>query len=474
MFIDTLPTRVHASVVWKGAVLFAFLFIFTQQTFAQRQSDLTGSPQTTSGPALRLQDLEQMALQNNPTLPQAEAAIRAAEGRRRQAGLLPNPVIGYTGEEFAFRSFGDKSEHLFFIEQTIPLGGKLSKSRNIFAQEKVQAEFEAAAQKQRVLNAVRMLYYEALGAQQLVEVRSQLAKLARDAAGVTGELFNVGQADRPDMLEIEVEAERAQLDLVMAENARDQVWQQLAALVGNPYLKPTQLVGNLEGGLPVLNQEAVLAKMLAESPEIKRAQAGIERARASLLRARAEPKPDLFVRGGFGYNREFLETEATTTRRRTGPEAQVEIGIRIPLFNRNQGGIASSNAERDIAERERQRVELSLRARLASSFRIYQNALRAAEQYERQIIPRAQRAYELYLTRFRQMAASYPQVLISQRTLFQVRAEYVRALVDAWQTATQIQGYMLNGGLEAPMGIGVESGSSSDTSLQSAQDEDRR
>ena len=31
--------------------------------------------------------------------------------------------------------------------------------------------------------------------------------------------------------------------------------------------------------------------------------------------------------------------------------------------------------------------------------------------------------------RFREMAAAYPQVLISQRNLGQVRAEYVRAVV---------------------------------------------
>ena len=71
-------------------------------------------------------------------------------------------------------------------------------------------------------------------------------------------------------------------------------------------------------------------------------------------------------------------------------------------------------------------------------------------------IPRAQRAYDLYLTRFRQMAASYPQALIAQRTLFQARADYVNALVDVWRNAVQLQGLLLMGGLDAPAGAGVE------------------
>jgi outer membrane protein, heavy metal efflux system len=423
-----------------------------------KRSAIASPPQTE--PALRLEDLERIALQNNPTIGQAEAAVRAAEGRRAQAGLMPNPIIGYAGEELSVRAFDQKSEHYVFAEQEVPLGGKLKKSRAIFARERAQAQAEAAAQKQRVLNEVRTLYYEALGAQRLVEVRDELAKLASEAVEVTGELFNTGAADRPDLLAIQVEARRARLDLVMAENERDQIWRQIAAVVGDHFLKPARLVGDLEQGLPMLEQEQLLATMLLESPEVKRAQAGIERARASLVRAKAEPAPNLFLRGGMGYSTELLETfPPQPPGRRSGPEAFAEVGLRIPLFNRNQGAIAEASAELDFAEREARRVELMLRARTASAFRAYQNALSVATEYREQIVPRARQAYELYLASFRQMAAAYPQALIAQRTFFQTQAEYVRALVDVWRNATQLQGFMLTGALDAPGGRTEDRGS---------------
>lgn len=437
------------------------------------QHQTTGSRErqaVATEPALRLEDLERMALQNNPTAAQAEAAVRAAEGRRVQAGLLPNPIIGYAGEELSARAFDQKSEHYIFAEQEVPLGGKLKKSRAIFAQERAQAQAEAAAQKQRILNGVRALYYEALGAQQLVEVRGQLAKLASEAVDVTGELFNTGAADRPDVLAIQVEARRARLDLIMAENDRDQVWQQIAAVVGNPFLKPARLVGDLEQDLPVLQQEQLLATLLGGSPEVKRARAGIERARASLDRARAEPAPNLFLRGGMGYSTELLETfPPQPFGRKTGPEAFVEVGLRIPLFNRNQGAITAASAELDFAVREAQRIELMLRARTAAAFRTYQNALSVATEYQGQIVPRARQAYELYLTSFKQMAAAYPQVLISQRTFFQAQAEYIRALVDVWRNATQLQGFMLIGALDAPGGMSSNMGETSEPNDASRQ-----
>jgi len=420
------------------------------------------SPSQTE-PTLRLEDLERMALQNNPTIGQAEAAVRAAEGRRVQAGLMPNPIIGYLGEELSARAFDQKSEHYVFAEQEVPLGGKLKKSRDVFARERAQAQAEAAAQKQRVLNAARALYYEALGAQRLVEVRAELAKLAGEAVEVTGELFNTGAADRPDALAIQVEARRAGLDLIMAENERDQVWRQIGAVVGDPFLKPARLAGDLEQGLPALEQDQLLAALLSVSPEVKRAQAGIERARASLARAKAEPTPNLFLRGGMGYSAELLETfPPQPPGRKSGPEAFAEVGLRIPLFNRNQGAIAEASAELDFAEREARRVELMLRARTASAFRAYQNALSVATEYREQIVPRARRAYELYLASFRQMAAAYPQALIAQRTFFQTQAEYVRALVDVWRNAIQLQGFMLTGALDAPGGM---SASGTDFSL---------
>lgn len=314
-----------------------------------------------------------------------------------------------------------------------------------------------------------MLYYEALGAQRLVEARGQLAKLASEAVEVTGELFNTGAADRPDALAIQVEARRARLDLIMAENERDQIWRQIAAVVGDPFLRPARLAGDLEQGLPLLQQEQVLATLLRESPELKRAQAGIERARASLDRARAEPTPNLFLRGGMGYSTELLETfPAQPPGRKSGPEAFAEVGLRIPIFNRNQGAIAQAAAELDFAAREARRVELSLRARTAAAYRAYQNALSVATEYREQIVPLARQAYELYLASFKQMAAAYPQVLISQRTFFQTQVEYIRALVDVWVNATQLQGFMLTGALDAPGGM---SSGRSDTGAASSQDD---
>jgi cobalt-zinc-cadmium efflux system outer membrane protein len=405
-----------------------------------------------AGPAMKLEDLEAMALQRNPTLAQSEAVVRSAEGRRRQAGLFPNPVIGYFLEEFAFRSPGETAEQGAFIEQKIPLGGKLSKARRVFDRERDQAVVLAEAQRLRVTNSIRVLYFETLGAQRLVELRDDLSQLAREAVAITKELYNVGQADRPDQLEIEIEAERAEIEFLRAQNDWSRSWRALAAMTGNPNLPPARLAEHPEEDPALLIETQLLDALLEQSPDIRVARAGVERARAVLSRERAEHVPDLFFRGGLGYNYERFELFLpSVSGKRKGFEGRLEIGITVPIFNRNEGGIAAAGAELEIAERELERLQLTLRSRFASGFREYRNAQQMVERYRTQVVPRAREAYQTYLAGFRQMAASYPQVLIAQRTLFQVEVEYARALVQLRERAVALRGFLLEGGLD-PVG----------------------
>jgi outer membrane protein, heavy metal efflux system len=433
----------------------ALLFVFTLSTAALSQEIQRPRRQVIPAePVMRLEDLEAMALQRNPTLAQADAAIRAAQGRRKQAGLFPNPVAGYFLEEFAFRSPGQTAEQGAFIEQTIPLGGKLSKARRVVEHEENQATALAEAQRMRVTNSIRLLYYETLGAQRLVELRDDLSQLAREAVDITKELSNVGQADRPDQLEIEIEAERAEIEFLKAQNDWTRSWNTLAIMVGNPGLPPARLAGNLEEELPKLNDDEWLLLLQNDSPQMKVARMEVMRANAVLERARAERIPDLFLRGGLGYNYERFEPVVPSIAgQRKGLEGRFEIGVNVPIFNRNQGGIAAAQAEFDIANRELERVRLSLTSRFTAGLREYRNAQQMVERYRTQMVPRAREAYRTYLTNFRQMAAAYPQVLIAQRTLFQVEVEYAQALVQLRESVVRLRGYLLEGGLDFERGV---------------------
>ena len=73
-----------------------------------------------------------------------------------------------------------------------------------------------------------------------------------------------------------------------------------------------------------------------------------------------------------------------------------------------------------------------------------------ADRYRTEILPRAQRAYELIYKRYGLLQASYPQVLLSEHTLFKAETNYIQNLETLWANAIGLQGFLLTDGLEAP------------------------
>ena len=411
------------------------------------EQPLTTGPQNPAaqvGLAYTLEQLKQLAVDHNPTLKQAQAEIRAAEGRKRQAGLYPNPTVGYIGEQISGGSQRG-GEQGGFIQQDIVLGGKLAAAQRVLEQERLQAEAERGEQLLRVQNAVSMAYYQSLGAQETVAIRERLVKLAQDASTTAQQLFNVGQADEPDVLQANVEASQEDVALVSAQQRQQMLWRSLAAVVGQPNLPFGKLAGSLES-LPDIDTQQWLENILQNSPAVKIASLSLARAQAELDRAKREPIPDLQLRAGFQQNRELLES----TGRPVGLQGFAEVGVRIPIFNRNQGNVQAARATIERADLEQKRVQLLLRERSSSMFQNYLTARAAVERYRSQIIPQAEKAYNLYLNRYRTMAAAYPQVLISQRTLFQLQTDYITSLENLWVSTVTLKGFLLMDGLEAP------------------------
>ncbi len=394
---------------------------------------------------ITLEELQQMALQSNPTFAQAAANVQAAQGRKKQSGLYPNPTVGYQGEQIRGGSF-QGGEEGFFVQQDIVLGGKLGLNRKIFDQELKQAETEAEEQKLRVVTNVRISYIQALAAQQTLELRQSLSKLADDAVETSNQLANVGQADAPDVLESEVEAQQAQLAVTLAEQNQQRVWKALAAVVGNPRLPLMRLEGKLED-TPPINAEELVEKIVNESPAVRIAEFGVRRAEAALAREKREPIPDLQLRGGMEQNGELLSGPGG---RAVGLQGFADVGVRIPLFNRNQGNIATAKADAERARREVERVKLLLRERAASVVQNYTYSQTAVDRYKNQMLPRARKAYEMYSKKYQAMAAAYPQVLIAQRTLMQLEVSYLTALESFATSSLSLQSYLLTDGLESP------------------------
>jgi cobalt-zinc-cadmium efflux system outer membrane protein len=432
--------RVHSLIV--GCVLVVVGTALAREPILGPPSSEPPRPADSSAAPLTLAALQELALGRNPTLVQAAAQAEMARGRALQSGLYPNPAVGYVGEQIGLRGSPAGEMQGVFIDQTIVTARRLGLNRAKFAQEVSQADWLAAAQHYRVANAVTIRFYQLLAMQRLLVVRANLVKIAEDGVRTTEELINVGAANRPDLLQARIEARQERVGLENARALYLAAWQQVTALVGEPNLSLRPLEGNLEEGPSLPDWDATLAHLLEASPEVQIARCEVVRTQYSLKREQVEPIPNIQVRVETGYN---FEGRSTT--------ANIQAGIRLPLFDKNQGNIRAAEAELARAYAELQRVELSLRQRLAGAFARYRTALAFVENYRKYNLPEAREAYELYLDAFRKRRAAYPQVLIAQRNYFQISVEYVEALEQLRRAEATIQGLLLVDGLDEPPGL---------------------
>ena len=407
-----------------------------------------------AGPALRVEEFEQRASSASPAVAAAAAEVDVARGRARQAGLFPNPTAGYSAEELRSGEPSHGGEHGFFVDQTIPLGGKLGKRRDAMLGAVREAEARLEAARFGVTNTVRLAYFDALAAQQRVDLERRIVSLLQEAIRTSYGLYNVGQADRPDVLEIEIEARQSQVRLISARAELDRTRQQLAIVVADPGLQFGRLDGRLEDALRGV-ETTVVAQILERSPEVAAARATIERASLTIRSAKAERMPDLFVTGGARYNREHREL-GDLHFDPLGWQGFVEAGISIPIFNRNQGNIAAAEADLRAAEADLRRLELGIRSRFTTAMTRYRNAARIAEAYRTEIIPRAEEAYRLYLEKYQEMQAAYPQVLIARRTMLQSSLDYIAAIENLYRAGLPLRGFLVEGteGMAGPLLVG--------------------
>jgi len=133
---------------------------------------------------------------------------------------------------------------------------------------------------------------------------------------------------------------------------------------------------------------------------------------------------------------------------RLGFKVLLKLGFSFISSTAIRATVAAAKAEVEKARQGLQRVDLSLRDRFAAVTQSYRNARVVVERYHDEILPRAQRAYELMVTRYGLMTASYPQVLTVQRTLYQTETGYISALETLWMNSIVLQGFLLSGGLE--------------------------
>ncbi|MHB1350269.1 MAG: TolC family protein [Desulfobulbaceae bacterium] len=388
------------------------------------------APESLAVAELKLADALGLALKHNPTLAGFAAEIRARDAAALQAGLLPNPELGFEVENFAGQDDldgFDGAETTIAFSQLIELGDKRSKRQQVAALNKDLAGWDYQGKKLEVLASTAKAFIEVLVAQEQVALNDELVKLAEKTTAAVGEKVDAGKVSPMENTRAQVELAAARSEANKAVRELEASRRRLAAFWGGEQAGFARVVGSLAEITP-LPAEETIQNLLKANPVLARWQSELDRSEAALALARAEAVPDLNISAGV---RNFQETDNNALL--------VGFSVPLPLFDRNQGGIGEAGAKLEKARQEEREAKVALLTELSETWQNLSAAYVESSTLRDKILPGAHEAYESTELGYREGKLDFLQMLDAQRTLFDVKRQYLLALGTYHVTSTDME-----------------------------------
>jgi len=374
-----------------------------------------------------------LALESNPGLRSAQQSVAVTNGVREQAASFPQPEISVLKEGLQKST----STQTIQLSQTLELGGKRQARINAAEQEHQLATNFFTISRAELRAEVVAAYLEALNASERANLVSASLELAQKASNAAAKRLLAGKISpleqkRSDIAEANVRLEFAQANVELKQARR-----RLAALLGRPGdLTETLVMPEFElAEIPSLND---LKSRIDTSPQLRQARMQITREEAQLKLERSQQMPDVTLVIG---NKKESETGRSQT--------VVGISVPLPLFHRNQGNVLSALNRVEKAKTTVEIEYLRMSQQLADAYDRTQISQQQISALRQDILPAAQAAFDAAVKGFEMGKFNFLDVLDAQRTLFQSRTQYLRAVSDRYRSIAEIQRYVSVEGTEA-------------------------
>ena len=393
-------------------------------------------PESTTGQTVEY--FEALALTQNPAIAEADTLIRAAHGRWLQAGLAPNPTIGYVAAEMGNEQ--QAGQQGGFLGRSFITGDKLTLNRAIVCRDIERLEQNLEVTRQRVLTDVRRAFCQLRIIQSRIEVLTRFTKSLQHAVDVSRRLVEAGETGKTDLLLVEVESAQTQLELEQLHQRFTGKWREFAQIIGVVEL-PIEPLQDDPQGVPELSWDTAVGLVLGTTPVLSASEAVVRRQRASLRRAQAEVIPDISAQVSVQYDDATKDTVAG-----------VQVSAPWPLWNRNQGGIQEARASLQAAHIQKQRLQRRIYQELAAEFAQYQNGQIQVKRYFDEILPKASEAQFAALAAYVEGDLGMSDVLNAQRAARQANLRYLDAQQQLRLSYENIRGFLVRDSLQTNLG----------------------
>ncbi len=366
----------------------------------------------------KIDQLIELALEKNPSIPLALSSIDIAKGELRAAKAYPNPDLEFFLARGKSRE-GNNTDAEFGIAVTQPIEWPLKRHyRRKAAEEEIKAvEFEKEAVKIELIFTTKQLYYSILLAKKDVEITKQNLETSKTLLSIIERRVELGESRELDFIKSRVETLNFERELIRAETNLGAVKAILNRFLGDSLEKDFDLEDELTSPSTIYALENLAQRVADFNPQIKAQETEVKRAGFSILEQKHLRVPDIFLQG-------FYEREIDRISTGGG------VGISIPLWYRNQGGIQSARAEERKASFDLKFLEIEIGNRLEDEYKNYKIAFEQSKIFSGELLDRAKRSLEIAQFSYEQGEIGLLDVLDALRTYRDTLSEYYEVLYE--------------------------------------------
>lgn len=432
----------------------------TAPTGSVSQPQITlNSSQFVAQDGLSVERLVENAGTRRADLLAARQRLAIAEGRLQQAGLRQNPVLD--AEYGSPRFLGGESESDFSVgvSQTFELGGKRARRIALAELELLQVRFEITSLERKVAAEIRTAYTRAVSAGRQLDIIDRLLAADAELVRVTNARLQEGDVAPLDANLVRVESDRLRIQQIDARSQLETALLEVRTLVGFDVAEPLRLAPQAERpprldlGLSELTETA-----LRERADLQAAIIGERLGTARINLARSQAVPNLAGSVRYSRSKSIIDFPPTIGGSTIDKDNELTFGVSIdiPIFNRNQGEIASAAGERLQAQRQREFLEATIKRDVAIAYRQYRASAEKLVLYATQILPRAEANLQTVRAAYGIGEFSVFEVVNEQRRLNESVTGYNQTLSDYYTALAQ---------LEAALGIALPAAAFADGAI---------
>ncbi|MEX5214621.1 MAG: TolC family protein [Nitrospiraceae bacterium] len=396
---------------------------------------MSAPPQARPAAVVRLSLEEALALflRQNLDLIIAKYGIDHAQGQAITARLFPNPVlsVGALGSWTQGRTLSNSGQIYPQVQQLFEMAGKRGYriESAAYGIQGAEAAFEDAIR--QLSFTLKETYYRV----QLGLRRLSLAEENRDRFARILEIntvrFKKGFIAEVDLIRIRLQVVDFHSQVITALQDTESARADLRVLLQLPATTNVELTTDMEYRRLDPDVRAMQQLALEGRPDIRVKRIARAQRSADLKLAQSYRYPDVTIGGGYALQ----GSQGPDNPQQLG----LSVGVPLPLFNRNQGGIAQGEVNVQVAEADLRKTLVEVENQVDIAHRNLIQSRNLVEAYQKGVLEDARQTLTIVERAYERGGATILELLDAARTARSIQLSYLESLFNYQRNVFQLE-----------------------------------